>query len=500
MSKLDVPESWAIASLGSIARIGGGKRIPKGMNYSEKVTPHVYLRVADLKRLTVDESGLKYIDTRVHREIRNYTISADDIYISVAGSIGICGKVPQHLSGANLTENADKISSYQAAFDQDYLIRCIDSPRVQANIAEVTRGAAQPKLSIENIKKLVLPVPPLGEQKRIVTKIESTQEKIENIERSVTKAEELIGKYREALLQKAFRGELVRQDPNDESVSELLEHIRNNRSKQDGIKKKKGELRPIKPEEVPFEIPKSWDWARLGEISPKITDGVHQKPIYVKSGVPFISVKDITTGKLIFENCKFVSHSDHVKFTKSWRPERGDILYTKVGATYGRPCIIDTMTEFSLYVSVALIKVDSTIIESKYLSYFLKSFWGYQQAKRAISGVGVPDLHLVEIRNFLIPLPSLAEQIRIVRFIETAMLKFEPLTKVITEIEYQTNSLNSSIFNHAFSGKLVKQDLAEGTGHDLLEKIRPPVPTNPVANTSNLMGKNTGKKKTRTGK
>jgi type I restriction enzyme S subunit len=160
----------------------------------------------------------------------------------------------------------------------------------------------------------------------------------------------------------------------------------------------------------PTRNPKGVKVVRLAEVSTRITDGVHLKPTYTESGVPFISVKDITSGKLLFDCCKYISIDDHKQFTKRWRAERLDILYTKVGATYGRPAIVETDREFSIYVSVCLIKPRKEIIDPYFLNAALATSALKNQADRRIKGIGVPDLHLDQIQNFLIPLPSMSEQ------------------------------------------------------------------------------------------
>jgi type I restriction enzyme S subunit len=149
---------------------------------------------------------------------------------------------------------------------------------------------------------------------------------------------------------------------------------------------------------------------RLQEVATRITDGVHLKPNYVATGVPFISVKNITTGVLNFNGCKFISREDHERFTKRCKPECLDILYTKVGATYGRPALVDTATEFSIYVSVCLIKPIHEIIDSHFLATTLGTPAIKRQADRSIKGIGVPDLHLDQIQKFVLPLPPLPQQ------------------------------------------------------------------------------------------
>jgi type I restriction enzyme S subunit len=160
----------------------------------------------------------------------------------------------------------------------------------------------------------------------------------------------------------------------------------------------------------PTTNPKGITVVRLSDVTTRITDGVHQKPDYTESGVPFISVKDITTGVLSFNECKFIGREDHNKFTKRCRPEKGDILYTKVGATYGRPALVDTEREFSIYVSVCLIKPQKKLVDPMFLCATLGTTAVKGQADKRIKGIGVPDLHLDQIQSFLIPLPSLSVQ------------------------------------------------------------------------------------------
>lgn len=200
----------------------------------------------------------------------------------------------------------------------------------------------------------------------------------------------------------------------------------------------------------PIDNAKGWDVVRLDSVCSKITDGVHFKPNYVDSGVPFISVKNITTGKLIFDACKYISMEDHQKYIKRCKPEYGDILYTKIGATYGRPAIVDTYDEFSLYVSVALIKPKKELIKPEFLLAALSNPAIKHQADRSIKGAGVPDLHLVEIKSFLIPLPPIKIQDEFVSIVKSIHSK---AGKLSTAHEYSVDLLNS-LSQRAFKGEL----------------------------------------------
>lgn len=168
----------------------------------------------------------------------------------------------------------------------------------------------------------------------------------------------------------------------------------------------------------PVTNPKAWAIVKLKSISQKISDGVHAKPIYTTEGKPFISVVNITRGFVDFTNCKYVSEEAYAQMIRSTQPEKGDILYTKVGATYGIPAYIDTDKEFCLYVSVCLIKPLHDKVNAKFLSHSMAMPYIKRQADQRIKGIGVPDLHLNQIREFDILLPPVALQNRFVAFVE----------------------------------------------------------------------------------
>ena len=204
----------------------------------------------------------------------------------------------------------------------------------------------------------------------------------------------------------------------------------------------------------PIGSPKGNKIVALADVSTRITDGVHQKPTYTEAGVPFISVKNITTGVLKFDDCKFVSRRDHDVFTKRCRAERGDILYTKVGATYGRAALVDTDVEFSLYVSVCLIKPNRDLISSQFMCTALGLPAVKRQADRRIKGIGVPDFHLDQIRQLLIPLPSFSEQ-------EDFTSKVNVIEQIIASHHRSLNKLDElygTLQHRAFRGELISKD------------------------------------------
>ena len=167
-----IPSSWSWCRLGNIASVKGGKRIPVGEKLTTENTGHMYIRVADMKENTVKTDDIHYISESIYQKIKSYTISTEDLYITVAGTIGSVGEIPKVFDNANLTENADKIVF--RGICKKFLMYCLLSNYVQSQIKKCTTKVGQPKLAIVRIEDLLIPLPPIKEQYRIVHKIEQT--------------------------------------------------------------------------------------------------------------------------------------------------------------------------------------------------------------------------------------------------------------------------------------------------------------------------------------
>ena len=166
----EIPEGWKWVRLGDVASVLGGKRIPAGRTLTTENTGYKYIRVSDMKNGSVSIDSLLYVPSDIYPSISRYIINKEDVYITVAGTIGRVGKIPQQIDGSNLTENADRLV-FQF-LDQDWLIRCLESQLIQQQIIDATTKVGQPKLAIKRIQELLLPLPPVAEQKRIVARLE----------------------------------------------------------------------------------------------------------------------------------------------------------------------------------------------------------------------------------------------------------------------------------------------------------------------------------------
>ena len=168
----DIPDSWEWVRLGEICEIKGGKRVPKGRKLEDQVSYKPYIRVADMQDHSVNTDTLKYASKDIFNEISRYTISSKDVYFSIAGTIGKVGSIPEKLDGSLLTENAAKLDFFAAQeMNKKFFIEMLSSDFIKEQHKKMLSKVAQPKLALIKLKKTIIPLPPLSEQKRVVRKI-----------------------------------------------------------------------------------------------------------------------------------------------------------------------------------------------------------------------------------------------------------------------------------------------------------------------------------------
>ena len=300
-----------------------------------------------------------------------------------------------------------------------------------------------------------------------------------------------------SILQWAIQGKLVPQDPNDEPASVLLDKIRQEKEcliKEKKIKRDKnasiiyrgednsyyekilatGEVKCI-DEEIPFEIPKGWEWCRFSSLYLSLTDGTHSTPKYTLTGIPFISVKDISSGIIDFSNTKYISKEEHQKLSDRCHPQKGDLLLSKVGTT-GIPALVTTDKEFSLFVSVALIKLTQNKFSNEFLVFMIQSPLVQEQAKENTRGVGNKNWVLSAVSKTLMVVPPLEEQERIKNRLNLVLPYIERYSSSQDKLDLLNINivtyLKKSILQEAIKGKLVPQIAEEGTAQELLEQIK----------------------------
>jgi len=174
-----MPNNWKTYKLGNISTINGGKRMPKGHNLVEYQTDHPYIRVRDMNKRTINKSDLLFVPDSVFEKISKYTVAKNDIIISVVGTIGNIAMIDDNISGANLTENCNKISKLKN-LDFTYLYYFLISNIGQSEIAKGVVGSTQPKLPLYSVRDIEINIPPLQEQEQIASILSVLDDKIEN--------------------------------------------------------------------------------------------------------------------------------------------------------------------------------------------------------------------------------------------------------------------------------------------------------------------------------
>ena len=219
-----LPDSWVWVRLENLCEVKGGKRIPKGEEFSNEKTKNVYLRVSDFNNYSINQDKLKYISDDLAEKLKNYKISTEDLYLSIAGTIGKIGIIPYELDKSFLTENAVKLTNLSNATNNKFLLNCFKTNFIQNLINDSITSSGQPKLAIFRIENFSIPLPPLEEQQEIVRILDEVLEN-ENKVKELLELEERIDILEKSILHKAFKGELGTQNSSDESALNLLKSI-----------------------------------------------------------------------------------------------------------------------------------------------------------------------------------------------------------------------------------------------------------------------------------
>ena len=224
-------------------------------------------------------------------------------------------------------------------------------------------------------------------------------------------------------------------------------------------------------EEIPFEVPEGWAWARLQSITSILTDGTHKTPQYSDNGYIFLSSRNVTSGKIDWDNIMYIPEALHHELYARLAPEVGDILLAKNGTT-GVAAIVDKEEVFDIYVSLALIRIVDNIVNPHYVLHAIGSSYIQGYFNSSLKGIGVPNLHLEHIRKTLMPIPPCAEQNRIISRADMLLSLVEQIGTDKTELYYWVSKAKAKILDLAIRGQLVPQNSNDEPASVLLERIR----------------------------
>lgn len=429
----EVPENWVWVRLGSLADVKGGKRLPKGTTFSENITKHPYIRVTDFNAIGVSLEGLKYIDEDVYEKISRYTISSDDIYVSIAGSIGKVGIIPSCIDGANLTENAAKITNIKG-INQKYLCLFLKSEFAQYQMQSATIATTQAKLALFRIESLTFPLPPLSEQQRIeelFAKLDEAKERLQEVADSfaVRKA---------AILHKAFTGELTKQWRLENGVSD-----------------------------------ESWEEKLLGDVctvNPKKIDAKNLDDNLEVSFVPMAAVSDVL-GEIVNHEVKNLQdvRTGFTNFSK------GDVIFAKITPCMenGKSAIVGPLVNDIGYGSTEFYVLRcKEELNNKYLYHMVRNTTFRAEAKAVMTGaVGQQRVPKTFLQEYQLSLPTLSEQHEIVRLIDDLLARERAAQQATEQALASIDLMKKSILARAFRGELGTNKASEASALELLKQV-----------------------------
>lgn len=387
-----IPKEWDLVQLNSLIQLdrpitygivqpgnydANGKFLVRGKDYSTKWSkPEDFFRVSEKVELPYKRARLK----------------TNDLIITIVGYVGKTQIVPAWLEGANITQTTARIAIDESKGFYRFFYHVLCSHIGKYNSKLYEKGGAQQGLNLSDVKRFLVPVPSLNEQRKIAEILSTVDEKIEVIDDQITQTQEL----KKGLMQQLLTRGIGHTQFKDSPLG---------------------------------EIPESWEIKSFEDETDLITCGVAATPKYVNEsiGVPFLSAQNVQDGKIVLDKFKYIPKHLHQELTKNNQPKKGDILYSRVGAKFGEAGVVEHDFEFSIYVSLTLIKVKKSN-DVYFIKQLLNSEYVKNLALRSVfQGAGVPNLNVKVVRAFKLPIPPKEEQIKIAAILNTVDQKIEIL-------------------------------------------------------------------------
>ena len=440
----EIPESWEWLRIGTIITYQNGYAYNSSeMNKKGKGVP--VIKSGNLMTLEVVlKPNNDYVEHPNNKMLASKIVKGDMLMClsSQSDNPEPLGKTAIYKfdTDALLNQRVLKFRPYDDQFTP-FLFYTINSFYFWYNVSHQGGGSAQANLKLNHVLDMPIPFPPLAEQKRIVVKIEELMPKVEKYGKAQDELnklnEELPERLKKSILQEAIEGRLVSQDPNDEPASVLLQKIREEKQqlvKEGKLKKKDLEEKPISEDEIPFEIPDTWEWVRLENITTYISRG--KSPVYSEiQKYPIVAQKCNQWSGFSLEKAKFADPKTVEKYTEERLLRDGDLLWNSTGlGTLGRMAIYDSKVNQYGWAAadshVTVIRTLPSFSCYKYLYYYFASNEVQSVIEDKSDGsTKQKELSQETVRKYVVPLPPLAEQKRIVAKIEQLFGEIDKLKK-----------------------------------------------------------------------
>lgn len=507
VSKYKLPSGWALAVIDDLIGPEGlfmdGDWIEsKDQNTNGEVR---LIQLADIGDGYFRNRSNRYMTLDSANELNCTFLEPDDILVArMPDPLGRCTIFPIK-DGEKYVTVVDVaiIRPGEKGVYGKYLMYFINSPVLRKTIELLQTGTTRKRISRGNLGKLKIPVPPLNEQYRIVSKIEELLSELEHAEHNLKKSQKQLEIYKQSILKSAFEGSLTlkKNKANTTSVDVLIKQIAEERQAQyeklnsiwlDEIKKweKKGKKnkRPSKPEKPVYpseltskelaSLPKlspQWKWIKIGYVDELTSAGSTPKGgknIYSKSGIAFIRSQNVYPGKLLTDDLVYISKEIHGQMNRTHIKER-DVLLNITGASIGRSAFVpDNFGEGNVNQHVCIIRIPLSYISEKYLSYYLNSPNAQILIDSINSGATREALTLDHIRNFPFPICSLEEQNLVIQELEYRFTIIDNLEKTIAKNLQKVQVFRFGILKKAYEGNLVEQQIDDEPADVFLGRLK----------------------------
>ena len=436
----DIPDSWEWVRLGNISIINGG--------YAFKSTDYISDGTRVIRISDFNENG--FVNKSIVRHkfddaLQDFLIEKGNIILCMTG--GTVGKsyfvkeIPEPMM---TNQRVATIKILKAI--EDYINLVVVSPITQKVIQD-SKNSTNDNISMDTIKGFFIPLPPLPEQQRIVDKLKELEPYINDYDKAYEKIEKLNTDFpdllKKSILQEAVQGKLVSQDPTDEPASVLIEQIRQEKEqliKDKKIKKDKNESYIFRrdnshyekigseerciDDEIPFDIPDSWEWCTLASVTEQIHYG------YTASAAPVGDAKlaritDIQDNKIMWETVPYCSISK--ENLPKYKLKNRDILIARTGGTIGKTYIVRNLNENAVFASYLIRAIPLQLVNEEYLKLFMESPLYWEQLKTYSMGTGQPNVNGQSLSKLRLPIPPLNEQQRIVEYYKNILPKIKDL-------------------------------------------------------------------------
>ncbi len=446
----ELPQGWVSASLAQLTSDPKSDIVsgPFGSNlkseeYVAEGIPIIRLQNVDRNRFL--EKNMRFISALKAEELAAHSFKSGDIVISKLGDpVGKACVIPSSLPAGVVVADVVRVRIDERRFSKRYVVFAINSPAVIGQINQEVKGSTRPRVNLNHLRDLKIPLPPLAEQRRIVAKLEEVLGKVDATRARLAKIPALLKRFRQSVLAAACSGRLT-ADWRDE----------NRKSADDG------------------ETPPDWAPTKLGSLVSLVTSGSRGwAEYYAPSGQMFIRAQNISQDYLDLADIAFVQVPAKAEGART-KVQQHDLLVTITGANVSKTALVAQKLD-DAYVSqhVALVRLQEPKLAAFVYLVLLSPTHGRKQLLDAAYGQGKPGLNLQNIRDVEFPLPPLPEQQEIVRRVEALFALADKLEARFQRAQAQVEKLTASVLARAFAGQLVPQNPADEPAAVLLERIR----------------------------